>query len=303
MLTFIVTVLMLISDGDASSLIIEWEADGEGAVSWQYRIRGSNWDTMWPSRGGQWQEVPGSTGDTRSYRITGLEERRAYDVQVRPITADGVGDPSNIAINATRDSRQAVMSGLIRGDGVKRWTLRFARFTVVVPDGMLVRAWDGRPSYTAVAPPGLWASPTWPPRSQVITDHLSGSKLRLYLWGAEIEREMRPSNRDVDALFDELVDSVRRIRIAHPAVCGAIPGACPWQRTLIRTGGSGELWQDEETERYHFRVTCNITGEVKEGLPFLVGEEGYRFRSDAEYNMGWVIEGCGYYVDEPPLVR
>ena len=39
MRSIVVTILMLISDGDATSLIIEWEGDGEGVVGWQYRIR------------------------------------------------------------------------------------------------------------------------------------------------------------------------------------------------------------------------------------------------------------------------
>ena len=81
--------LITVSDGSPTALLLEWTGAPADALRWQYRKRETYFGT-WEA----WLDVPGSTGSTRSYRVSGLPTWELVYFQVRAVTAEGAGAPS-----------------------------------------------------------------------------------------------------------------------------------------------------------------------------------------------------------------
>ncbi len=204
---------MLISEGEATELVLEWVGGPSSATAWEYRTRfytsGSPGD--WTS----WTAVPSSTGTTRSYTLTGLKVRRGYEAQVRPVTTNAVHVlVSNVAIGSTQwdDGTMPTINSnrVIEGDGTTRWRVHEMTWSVLIPDGMRIK---GGPPLIALD--GTAGVP--------LIDLESGSILGLSPEGRELGRIIAPTPaaapgvsgdsgpttpaRDVGALFDQIVES------------------------------------------------------------------------------------------------
>ena len=106
----------------------------------QYRLSGTEWVKVEGEVWGAWQDVPASTVDTRSYRLSGLRAGFAYDFEVRPWTASGAGTSSWMFANAIASQRGSdgvsvafPATFLERG---QRFRVHYTDFTFMVP-----RAW------------------------------------------------------------------------------------------------------------------------------------------------------------------
>ncbi len=182
--------LLVISDGATDALDLEWLGGPLNASGWQYRMRAAGADSW-----GDWTDMPASTGDTRAYRVSGLNGATGYRFQVRPVLG-GVGStPSNATDGATQDAGathpRIAVHHIAEGDGETQWRLHDLAFVITIPDGMRLRAGEaGQTSVTA-------------------QDMGSGSYLTLSTAGAELGREVLADPvRNVGALFDQIIASV-----------------------------------------------------------------------------------------------
>ena len=202
--------LAVISGGMRNSLLLEWSVDDRYATGWQYRLR------PWGSgEQGDWTDIPGSTGATRSHRLADLEPGD-YAVQVRTVRGQSRGwtpsrESRGIAYYALDwpDYPPELESHLIyEGDGRNEWYLG-EDLCITIPDGLrLAINWTWLNPGSAVL---LWDAVSW-------------SHLAIGDDGAEIARAVvatprpghaHPHSRQtldegVDAHFDELLASVRR---------------------------------------------------------------------------------------------
>ena len=211
--------LLVISDGSPNALILEWTNAPQSATAWEYRIR--KWSSGSPLEWSVWTRIPNSTAETRSYDLTGLDARRAYDAQVRAVTsvtADAAG--SNVAEGATQYANgrtPTVGPGyIVEGDGKTRWQVHGLDWTILIPDGMRILGGYGWVSA------GGWDGVG-------IFDYETGAYLAFSDHGHELDREVPPQNaargrdkatqvegdsanaapvRNVGALFDQIVASV-----------------------------------------------------------------------------------------------
>ena len=93
--------VLTVGSPGSGSVLLSWTFD---ATAWgdaeadtrkfQYRIKKSTEHATTPLDDDDWVDVPGSDGDTRSYRVTGLEAVE-YTVEVRATTAAGSSSASN----------------------------------------------------------------------------------------------------------------------------------------------------------------------------------------------------------------
>lgn len=131
--------LIVVSDGSRDALLLEWAGGPPNATGWQYRIRmwedGPGAYTSWSP----WQDVPGSDGATRRYRLTGLATGSAPEVEVRAVTGDVPGPVSNPAEGVTAGLFPEVSLWIVEGDGETRWNVQGFSSVVVIPDGMRLR--------------------------------------------------------------------------------------------------------------------------------------------------------------------
>ncbi len=196
--------LLAFSDGAPDSLLLEWgRADrtlsqGEwsapdGLTGWQYRLRPYR---VQPGGWSEWTDFPESSGASRRGRVSGLRPDTLYQFEVRPVVAALAGATSARTRGHTQSATgpRIIHGGYpIEGDGRTEWRLPGGLIVVTIPAGMLVEN-DGH------ARGG-------------INDLDSNSWLLLDLTtGAEERREIRNAvegGRDVDALFDQIVDSAR----------------------------------------------------------------------------------------------
>ena len=200
--------MIVVSDGSHDALLLEWTGGPENVTRWQYRERA--WVNRRAQPWGIWQNVPGSSATTTSYRLTGLSAGSAYDVQVRAVTGTTPGAPSNVGEGLTYPTGRIPYidpGELVEGDGRTEWRIRVCGCTVVIPNGMRVEV--GRSGVPDNGPVGTG-----------IIDVATGSQLALGSRGHEIARRivtpvsdggaqnLRPI-RDVSALFDQIVASVR----------------------------------------------------------------------------------------------
>ena len=95
--------VLTVGSPGSGSLLLTWTFDatgtnwGDGREStrkFQYRIKTTTDVTATPFDDDDWKDVPGSDGDTRSYRVTGLEAEE-YTVEVRARTEAGGSTASN----------------------------------------------------------------------------------------------------------------------------------------------------------------------------------------------------------------
>lgn len=139
--------LMVISNGAPDALTLEWCGSPAGVTSWQYRLFGHTGGHLFS---GAWADVPGSSANTRRYRVTGLSPDTPYEAEVRPVmgTSYGAASTPTLAdrfphtsgnftapeVNQPNIGRQQV----VEGDGLTRWRVYGLRWGVIVPDGFRV---------------------------------------------------------------------------------------------------------------------------------------------------------------------
>lgn len=137
--------LMVISDGSATELDLEWKGGIAGTTKYQYRR--AKWDVPSQTLGSwtNWTDVPNSTASTTTYTITGLEPYSGYHIQVRSVAgATHDGPASESALGATQyaaadNKAPEIEPGqVVEGDGTTRWRIHQLGFTIVIPDNMLL---------------------------------------------------------------------------------------------------------------------------------------------------------------------
>lgn len=208
--------LMVISKGDADALTLEWTGGPANASSWQYRTRmwvGSNAQSW-----GSWTNIPNSGALTASYRLTGLRVNGAYgayEVQVRAVVGSTAGTASNVGRGVTHKKGSAPRiypNQIVEGDGKTQWRVHELGWVITIPDGVRVRGG------------GVWASED-SGAGVILYDQKSGSSIAFDSGGFEVGRNIvTPAQgsqgqndvinpqRDVGALFDQIVASVRQKR-------------------------------------------------------------------------------------------
>ena len=226
--------LIVVSYAAHDFLLLEWTGGPENATSWQYRQR--RWENYRPLAWQAWTDIPNSGASTRSYRLTGLSADSAYEFQVRAVVGVVTGAGSEIARAITHpqgSAPQLTPDRVVEGDGRTEWYV--ASFVITIPEGM--RIVGGRyfnPACLAdVTPCGPGVS---------LRDFATGSYLSFTLDGREMTRRIveqaGSQAHDVDALFDQLVASVR-----HPQLDGLVPSL----RQLPADGETGPGIPDAQT--------------------------------------------------------
>ena len=131
--------LMALIDGTPDVVILEWTSTATGVTRWQYRtkgpIRGDGRETW-----GTWTNIPGSSGATRSYRLSGLG-RGWYEVEVRAWTTVA-GNASNTEEASTPyfefDDFPFIRSGQIAVGG-RTYRVGTLAYVITVPANMRVQ--------------------------------------------------------------------------------------------------------------------------------------------------------------------
>ena len=192
--------LMALIDGTPDVVILEWTSTATGVTRWQYRtkgpIRGDGRETW-----GTWTNIPGSSGATRSYRLSGLG-RGWYEVEVRAWTTVA-GNASNTEEASTPyfefDDFPFIRSGQIAVGG-RTYRVGTLQYVITVPVNMRVQiAVGGEARFHAG-----------------IIDVASDSVLFMDAETGEFyERRIVASSesaaREVNELFDQIVASRREV--------------------------------------------------------------------------------------------
>ena len=212
------TLLVFVGGNELGEFLLEWTGAPADAIGWEYRHR-LRWDPDWPGRLGReapwgaWSDIPGSTGDTRSYRMRGLLPSTPYVFQVRPLTATGLGMPYD-PVEARGSERlmngipQAPLDQLLESGRAFAWD--YCSF--VVPDGMHVEIpWltDIGPQYSG-SPLGLGLFDV-KTRSMML---VNVSACELVLQHVNVpgpDRAPPPRSRDVHELFEQIADSFEKV--------------------------------------------------------------------------------------------
>lgn len=194
--------LMVLIDGTPDIVILEWTSTATGVTRWQYRtkgpIRGDGKETW-----GAWTDIPGSSGATRSHRLSGLG-RGWYEVEVRAWTTVA-GNASNTEEASTpyfeSDGIPFIRSGQIAVGG-RTYRVGALEFVITVPANMRVQIGVG----------GGWGVRM----NAGIIDMASGSSLLMDAYTGEfferrIEASSESAAREVNALFDQIVESRRKV--------------------------------------------------------------------------------------------
>lgn len=198
--------LIVVSDGSADSLLLEWTGGAADATSWQYRRR--LWNDGYPQAWGAWADIPGSDVDTQSYRLSGLSISGA-EFQVRPMVNTVAGVRSNTAAGHTHKAGTTPWIGpgdTVEGDGRTEWQVHALHWVITIPDGVRITGGDG------------WVSADGGSGVRIF-DTATGSRISFNTWGTVRSRyiKQRPGadadsfDWDVDALFDYIVDSIREL--------------------------------------------------------------------------------------------
>ena len=91
--------------GSQASLSWTKNADGRWADKWQYRKKTTaNWPSTTPYG---WADISGSDDTTRSHAVTGLDNGKTYDFQVRAVNNAGNGTASTSASASTIPAKPA----------------------------------------------------------------------------------------------------------------------------------------------------------------------------------------------------
>ncbi len=214
--------LIVVSDGTPDALMLEWAGGPENTTKWQYRLAiwtpESHPNPPW----GEWGDIPSSGPATRAYRLTGLTKASRYRVQIRGITGTADAAPSNTYSGATHLPAPHFPSlfvlNIVEGDGETRWRIGDNGYAVVFPKGMRLRL-------------GTWAmgnAAFYAPLYDVLSGSAiglestydSGGRLATAFTGARdivmptASTATTAPPRDVNALFDQIEASLRRVPLA-----------------------------------------------------------------------------------------
>ena len=198
--------LLAVAGGAVGEVILQWKPLAEEVTHWQYRYREVLYDSSGKARRGfwtVWTDVPGGASTT-SHRLTELAPGAVHSFEVRPHTATGVGAVSG----ANGWSPPAGPEGLPLGrsllEGGRTFGLTESPIVFDVPDGALLFLRVGALDSDDAGNPA---------RVAIIRDVESGS----YLWimpsaaaGSQRYVGRHAEAGVVDALFDRILESVRR---------------------------------------------------------------------------------------------
>ena len=202
--------LMVVSDGAADALILEWVGGPVDATGWQYRQGAADGEWTVPGGGEEWAtpdelpwtDVPDSGSSTWTYRITGLRADTDYYFWLRPVVNGRPGPASNAAPGATQypDGRRPDIrpDQIVEGDGATEWRIPGCRCVFTIPAGMRLlghREWRAIGGGSGVS----------------FTDVASGSAITFDRHGKELGRTNGELGLQQDAgvRFDKLTASVR----------------------------------------------------------------------------------------------
>lgn len=207
--------LVAISDGASDALVLEWTGGPANATKWQYRTR--QWASYQPLSWGDWTDIPNSGASTRTYRVNGLVANSGYEFRVRPVGTVN-STPSSIARGVTHiHGRFPEMNPyqIAEGDGRTEWQV--VNLLITIPDGTRLTIDRGSISNDGGGSVGVY-------------DVVSGSSFGIdTLEGQEKGRYIAPDRdqsasgdgkgvtgksaivRDVGALFDQIIATIRRV--------------------------------------------------------------------------------------------
>ena len=192
--------LMALIDGTPDVVILEWTSTATGVTRWQYRtkgpIRGDGRETW-----GTWTNIPGSSGATRSYRLSGLG-RGWYEVEVRAWTTVA-GNASNTEEASTPYFEFAnipfIRSGQIAVGG-RTYRVGTLQYVITVPVNMRVQiAVGGEARFHA----GIIDVAS---DSVLLMDAETGE-----FYKRRIVASSESAAREVNELFDQIVASRREV--------------------------------------------------------------------------------------------
>jgi len=196
--------LIVVSDGAADTLLLEWGGGASTATKWQYRTTYWNQSEWRQEPWGAWTDIPSSDASTRSYRATGLRSYTGYFFELRAIVGPLEGLPSNIATGATQysDSRLPEMdpNQIVEGDGTQQWRIGGLSYVITIPSGMRLKAGGGTLSSDGIFRVALFhlASDSW--------ISLNADT------GEVLERHIAPEvSQTVGPLFDQLIASIQEV--------------------------------------------------------------------------------------------
>ena len=221
--------LTAVSGGGAGEIVLEWTAAGAGATGWQYRQRGPGAGRAWPAWGA-WTDVPGSDASTTIHRLTGLhvgvlhtstrlDLGVPYEFEVRPLTAQGAGDPYGRALGfapwAGLDGVPYAPGGVAL-EGGRRFRVLGTRHTFTTPRGLQLAldSWEMDADGSARI---KWVD--HPTGSYLVYDSDLGGSIESVI-GAGAPPDARE-------LFDQLLDSIKE--------------DTPPMLTALAGGGGGEI--------------------------------------------------------------
>ena len=219
--------LFVIASESSTSLQLEWTGYPDGTSSWQYRTR--IWRDASPGNWTSWMTIPSSTASTRSYTLTGLTAGTAYEVMIRALGTNSrelalsrLDEGYNQGYTAPNGDLPGIYAyKIIEGDGTTRWRIAGGTQVVVIPDGLRLRV-------------GYWSVGSDGSVGQVLYDTESTSVLsleydpeteRFSFYGRDVQKsedggtggaggqsEGTPA-RDVNALFDQIVNSLEEVAL------------------------------------------------------------------------------------------
>ena len=187
-------------------MLLEWAGAPASVTKWQYRLRGPIWQGAGGETWSEWRDIPGSDASTRSYRLGGLAQFRAYFFQVRGWPAVAEGNTSNAAPATTLrfegDGIPHMMPAQVV-EGGATYRIGGMDYVTTVPWNMRLMMGGG----TLNSDGSITAS---------LFDVATGSYLLIDVeTGEYVERtiteEGAPGNEDVHARFDQIVASTRKL--------------------------------------------------------------------------------------------
>ena len=213
--------LIVVSDGSHNSLLLEWTGGPSDATKWQYRTR--MWRNDEPQAWSPWTDIPNSDAHTRSYRLTSLSSGQPYDYELRAVRGTVAGAPSRLAEGTTQypSPRIPIIDAgqIVEGDGRTQWRIHGLPWVITIPDGMRIRG--GEATISSSGDSGV-----------ALRDVSSGSVIGISaLTGKETERFIATSAtddaaqsapaRDVNALFDRIMASIREVPVQSRQGCSS----------------------------------------------------------------------------------
>ncbi len=207
-------VLLAVTTGNAGEVLLEWTPGGDaaGVTKWQYRLRLQREEFKpW----GAWTDVPGSAAATRSYLVSGLNPggvRHAHHWQLRAVAGTLAGSPSA----AVEGSPAFIGAGGIPSllpdnviEGGRAWLLA-GEVVIDVPAGTRLRYGGGGyvngVIYVSIedAASGWWQEIN----ATTLTPAGRGQDA---VAGVAAAAQAGGEARDVEAILDAIVESLRRV--------------------------------------------------------------------------------------------